>query len=213
MFTLVNPSDQTVYIYRVEATNTPDTQDWEEAQSPLVIRLSSEAIQVEHGGERFSQNMTYTLWQATPHKNGKKNKNNRVHKPKLKPLQPSAQPTQTDQVPTEARSQAKEQEAPAENCPDKEETPSIRKYIPLFREGAQRILVKDEQMQKELEGQTVETPPTTDDPVNKKATPSGQKRNSHRRSSWQSAAYRPPIMTGEGNIKPAAKGLTESNRA
>ena len=70
----MSSSDQTVYIYRVETTNTPVKSDWEEDQSPMVIRLSAEAIQIEHGSERFSQNMTDPPWQATTQKDGKKNR-------------------------------------------------------------------------------------------------------------------------------------------
>ena len=92
----------------------------------MVIRLSAEAIQVKHGGERFSQNMTYAPWQATPHKNRKKNKNNRTHKPKPKPPQQVAQ--------------TKGQEAPASSCLDIKEPPTIGKFTAGFWEEVQRIL-------------------------------------------------------------------------
>ena len=55
------------YVYRVEAIHTPNIEEWEEDHPPLIIRLSPNAIQAEQGRETFSQNMTNTPWQVTPH--------------------------------------------------------------------------------------------------------------------------------------------------
>ena len=100
----------------------------------MVIRLSAEAIQIKHGRKRYSQNMTYAPWQATTQKNGKKNRNNRVHKPKPKLPQNVAQ--------------IKEQEAPASSCTDISEPLTIGKFTAAFREEAQRNLDTRKQRQK-----------------------------------------------------------------
>jgi len=198
----------------------------------MVIRLSAEAIQIEHGRERFSQNMTYPPWQATAQKDSKQNKKNKVHKPKPSPPQKGGRSTK--------------QEAPTPSGTVATEPLTVGE----FTAAAQRILdtqkQQDDDVQKvpedhdlhpenlasgSMESQPTQAePPTKETPriqrkpdvlkelgelraqVENQTTP-GQKRNSHRRPSWRSGAYRPPIKEGQSNIKPATKEPRTPNEA
>ena len=208
----MNLFNQTVYVYWVKATNTPSTQECEGDQPPLIIRLSPNAIQAEQGREVFTQNMSYTPCQVTPHKNGKKKKNTRAHKPRPKPQRQQAQPAQTDNTLSEAVPQAGEQKAWTPDHRDEDKTPRIRTHIPLLQEGACELLKQYKQLKGEPEAQTVEPPPTSEAPGKAKTTPTGHKQTNNKRPAWQSAAARPPATKGRTNTKPASKALTGPNQ-
>ena len=225
----------------------------------MVIRLSAEAIQIKHGRERFSQNMTYPPWQAQ--KDGKKNRQNKVHKSKPRLPQsgkqikeqkaPTSSGTDITEPPTigeftaafqgvaqrilDAQKQQEDvqkfldehelhpedlaggsmESQPTQEALSTKETPPIQKYTPIHQQTTLDILKELERLRAQSEDRTpmVETPSTTEDQGRAKTTSTGQKQNSHRRPSWRSGPYRPPLKEGQSNIKPATQGSTTLNEA
>ena len=232
VFKLVSPSDQTVYIYRVDTTNSPVETDWEEEQSPMVIRLSAETIQIEHGRERFSQNMTYPPWQTTAQKDSKQNKKSKVHRPKPSPPQkgehntkqknPKPSGTETTEPPTVGESTAATQRTLDTHEQQDDAAPKVPEDHDPHPEDHTNGVMESQPTQAEPPAK--ETPPIQKRPdvlkelgelraqVENQTTP-GQKRNSHRRPSWRSGAYRPPIKEGQSNIKPATREPRTPNEA
>ena len=198
----------------------------------MVIRLSAEAIQIEHGRECFSQNMTYPPWQATAQKDSKQNRKSKVHKPKPSPPQKGERSTKQE-APASRGTETTEPLTAGESTAATQRTLDTQKQQD---DDVQKVPEDHDPHPENLASGPMESQPTQAEPPTKETpliqkrpdvlkelgelraqsedrTTPGQKRNNHRRPSWRSGAYRPPIKEGQSNIKPTTKGPRTLNEA